>query len=301
MADRGLIDLHRHLDGSLRMTTLRDLAATNEISLPEDNEILFYNGMGLPDALNRFALTLSVLQDPEAVARVASEICEDATAEGVRDLEIRFAPQLHGGASMESIVDAAIEGAAGRAGIILCGLYGESPDLIDHLVSIGATRQEVCGLDLAGGPASSHNFSMIDYAPVFQRAKQVGLGRTVHAGEGRPPGEIAMAIKKLHAQRIGHGTSLLDDPTVLDLIIEKEIIIEACPTSNVHTGILKSVTEHPISTWIDLGVLVTICTDNTLLSDVDSPEEYRRVESIPGMTEEKIQFSIEAGRRGLFS
>jgi len=301
VSETGLIDLHRHLDGSLRMTTLRELAESKGIALPKDSEILFYNGMGLTDALNRFGLTLSVLQDPDAVARVASEICEDAIETGVRDLEIRFAPQLHGGASMESIVDAVIDGVANRAGIILCGLYGESPELIDRLVSIGANRQAVCGIDLAGGPAPFHSFSMLDYAPVFRRAKKVGLGRTVHAGEGRPAAEIAMAVEHLHAQRIGHGTTLLNDPSVLELIIEKQIIIEACPTSNVHTGILESVDQHPISKWIDHGVLVTICTDNTLLSDVDGPEEYSRVRTIPGMTEEKLQLSILAGRKGLFS
>src|SRR5262245_63139129 len=123
--------------------------------------------MTLEDALSRFAVTLSVLQTPDAVRRVASEICEDAAAEGVSTLEIRFAPQLHHGAPIEAIVDAAIEGAAGRAGLILCGLYGEPPDVLEKLVAVARGRREVVGIDLAGGPAKSHAFQLEDYAVPF--------------------------------------------------------------------------------------------------------------------------------------
>src|SRR5690349_3610180 len=117
-----LPDLHRHLDGSLRASTLRELAARSGREVPAD--LAFHAGMGLGDALAKFAFTLSVLQEPAAVTRIAAEICEDALAGGVSTLEIRFAPQLHGGASIPAIVDAALEGIDGRAGLILCGLYG---------------------------------------------------------------------------------------------------------------------------------------------------------------------------------
>src|SRR5687767_5784205 len=118
-------DLHRHLDGSLRPATVEALAARAGLKVPAD--LLFRAGMGLDEALSKFAFTLSLLQAPEAVRRVAAEMCEDAAADGVTSLEIRFAPQLHGaaGASVEAVVDAAVEGCAGRARLILCGLYGE--------------------------------------------------------------------------------------------------------------------------------------------------------------------------------
>lgn len=294
-----LADLHRHLDGSLRESTLLELAAPLGVHIPED--LRFSPGMGLGAALSRFQITLSVLQTAEAVRRVASEICEDAASNHVTTLEIRFAPHLHTATcSPEEIVDAALEGVDQRAGIILCGLYGDPPDLMQELVNIAIPRPGVTGIDLAGGPSPSQKWSMEHYKEAFTRARDHGIGRTVHAGEGRPPEEIMRAVEILHAERIGHGTTLLDNPKVVDLVREKEILIEACPTSNVHTGIVRSVQEHPLSQWLDLGIKVCLNTDNTLLSSVDAPEELRRVRSLPGMTEDKLQKLVEYGHQGAF-
>ncbi|MBT8496121.1 MAG: adenosine deaminase, partial [Deltaproteobacteria bacterium] len=126
MSFTGLPDLHRHLDGSMRMETLDELAKAEGKRVPPD--IRFHAGMGLDAALQRFAFTVGVLQTPEAVRRVAAEICEDAADEGVTTLEIRFAPQLHG--ECAEIVDAVLAGIDGRAGLILCGLYGEDPAVL---------------------------------------------------------------------------------------------------------------------------------------------------------------------------
>lgn len=294
----GFADLHRHLDGSLRRSTLEELAREIGVTLPP--AIGFREGMGLDAALAQFAVTLSVLQEPSAVRRVASEICEDAVREGVTTLEIRFAPQLHRGAGIEAIVDAAVEGAAGRAGILLCALYGESPDLVQSLVEAARTRPGVVGIDLAGGPVPAHTVSLGDYPGAFQRAAELGIGRTVHAGEGRPAEEIRVAVERLHAQRIGHGTTLLDDPSIVELVIERGVTIEACPTSNVHTGVIPSVAAHPLPKWLDRGVRATIATDNTLLSAVDAPEEHRRVRAIPGMDDDKLARAIAFGHAAQF-
>jgi adenosine deaminase len=296
--DRPLPDLHRHLDGSLRRSTLEELAHIERIEIPEN--LVFTPGMGLGDALSRFAVTLSVLQRPERVERVASEICEDASEGGVSTLEIRFAPQLHRGASMESIVDAAISGCAGRAGIVLCGLYGDPPELLDALVEIARTRKGVVGIDLAGGPAPGARHALADYRDPFARAAELGLGRTVHAAEGRSVEEIRVAIGMLGAQRIGHGTTLLRDPSVLALVIDRGVTIEACPTSNVHTGAVRSLEDHPLPRWIELGVKVCVNTDNTLLSAVDAREEHRRALSIPGMDERKLARAIACGHEARF-
>lgn len=263
----GLVDLHRHLDGSLRRETLLELAG----HVPDD--LLFHAGMGLSEALARFAFTLSVLQTAGAVRRVASEICEDAAREGVTTLEIRFAPQLHRGARIPEIVEAALEGFVGRAGLVLCGLYGEPPAVLADLVE----QDGIVGIDLAGGPAPGHAWGLVDYAPAFHRAADRGLGRTVHAGEGRPAAEIRSAIEILGAQRIGHGTTLLDDPAVVDLVIERGVVIEACPTSNVHTGVIPSVAAHPIRAWLRQGVQVCVNSDNTLLSDTTAARELDRL------------------------
>src|SRR5438132_5277055 len=118
--------------------------------------------MGLAAALSRFEFILGLIQHPVEVRRVAAEICEDAIAEGVTALEIRFAPQLHRAAPAEAVVDAALEGAAGRAGLLLCGLYGEPPSQLEELVRIASSRPGVVGIDLAGGPSHAHSFKLSD-------------------------------------------------------------------------------------------------------------------------------------------
>jgi adenosine deaminase len=295
---RPLSDLHRHLDGSLRLATLVELA--RELGVEVRDDLWFHAGMGLDEALDRFRTTLAVLQTAAAVRRVAAEICEDAAAEGVATLEIRFAPQLHRGAGMERIVDAALDGIGGRAGLVLCALYGEPPELVDRFVELARSRPAVVGIDLAGGPGSGHRWSLRHYREPFARARSAGIGRTVHAGEGRPAEEIAVAVSELHAQRIGHGTTLLDDPWVVDLVLERRVVIEACPTSNVHTGAVASIDEHPLPRWLERGVAACVNTDNTLLSATTAPEEHARAAAIPGMSQTALDACIEVGHRAAF-
>ncbi len=256
--------------------------------------------MGLEKALACFDLTLAVLQHPDAVQRVAGEICQDAAVEGVSRLEIRFAPQLHRGAAMEEIVDAALDGIDGRAGLLLCGLYGEPPKLFERLIDLASNRDGVVGLDLAGSPSTADPFSLVDYAPAFSQARRLGLGRTVHAGEGRSAREIATAIDSLHATRIGHGTTLLEDPRLVQRVVERGIVIEACLTSNLHTGAITSIAEHPLPRWLDAGVQATINTDNTLFSGVNAASEYRQALTIPGMDRDRLASCIINGHAAAF-
>ncbi len=201
---------------------------------------------------------------------------------------------------MESIVDAAVAGAAGRAGIVLCGLYGEPPEVLLRLVEAASSRPGVVGIDLAGAPSPAPVFKLTDYAPAFRLAAERGLGRTVHAGEGRPPEEIRTAIVELYAQRIGHGTTLLEDPEITALVAERGVTIEACPTSNVHTGVIEKVADHPLVRWLDAGVRACVCADNTLFSATTAAEELRRVRAIPGMTEEKLRRLVQTGHEAAF-
>ena len=294
----GLSDLHRHLDGSLRLATLRELAMRAGVEVPE--EIAFQPGMGLEAALERFRVTLAVLQGEAAVRRVAAEICADAEREGVTTLEVRFAPQLHLNSGMHRIVDAVLDGLGGRAGLILCTLYGEPPEVIDRLVAIAADRPGVVGIDLAGAPRPTHSWGMADYAPAFAEARRRGIGRTVHAGEGRPAREIHDAVTVLHAQRIGHGTTLAEDPETLELVVERQVVIEACLTSNLHTGAIPAIAEHPLPGWLESGVRATINTDNTLLSAVDAPGEYARAARLPGMSPEAVAACATTGHAAAF-
>jgi adenosine deaminase len=293
-----LADLHRHLDGSLRRSTVDELAGRIGVPVPEP--LCFQPGMGLRAALDRFAFTLALLREPGAVRRVASEMCEDAAAEGVTTLEVRFAPQLHAGAPPEAVIDAALEGLDGRAGLVLCGLYGEPPEVLGRLVEAAATRPGVVGIDLAGGPLPTHRWRLEDYAPVYLRAADLGLGRTVHAGEGRPPAEIAVAIEALRAQRVGHGTTILDDPRVVDLAIQRGITIEACVTSNWQVGAIATIDDHPLPQWLDAGLAACVCVDNTLFSDLDMPQELERVARIPGMDPGKLERVIRQGHATAF-
>jgi len=289
-------DLHRHLDGSLRDATLRELAGAAGVAVPDD--LRFAPGMGLAAALARFEVTLACLQRLDSLERVAAEMCEDAARDAVTTLEVRFAPHLHGDPA--AAIDAVLAGLAGRAGLLLCALYGDPPGLVDELVRLGAARPAVVGIDLAGGPATGQPWSLVDYAAPFHRAAAAGLGRTVHAGEGRPPSEIRTAVEVLGAQRVGHATTLLDDPAVLDLVRARDVTIEACPTSNLHTGAIARPEDHPLPRWLALGVRACVCTDNTLLSDVSSSDEHARARRLPGMTDALLADAIARGHAAAF-
>lgn len=294
----GLPDLHRHLDGSIRPTTLAEFADQQGRAVPPD--LPFRPGMGLQAALDRFAFTVSLLQHPDAVRRVAAEVCDDAAAEGVTTLEVRFAPQLHRGAFLADIVDAALEGIDGRAGLVLCALYGEHPSKAEALVAVSEGRPGVVGLDLAGGPAPGHRYGMLDLAAAFTEAKALGLGRTVHAAEGRPPTEIVHAVEALHAQRLGHGTTLLDNPHVVALVRDRGVTIEACITSNWHTGAVPARKAHPLARWLQAGVRACVNTDNTLLSQTDARAEHNHAAKLPGMTPALLDQAVAHGHAAAF-
>lgn len=288
-------DLHRHLDGSLRETTAKELAQKLDVVVPQN--LYFVPHMGLGTALSHFEFTLKLLQNKKNLTRVAQEICEDAKDDGVDLLEVRFGPHLHqrDGLLLEEVIDSTLEGLDGKAGLILCGLYGDDPNLIKSFVEIAKTRKEIVALDLAGGPHSDQSFVLEDYAEAFSLAAEYGMGRTVHASEGRSPQEIITAVEKLHAQRIGHGVTLLESDEAIKLVLDKGIVIEACPTSNLQCGVIPSYEQHPIGEWLGLGVKACLNTDNTFFSQVSSSEEHQRALSINGMTESKLKKSIENG------
>lgn len=288
-------DLHRHLDGSLRESTALSMAAQLDVPVPE--KLFFVPHMDLGTALSHFEFTLQLLQNTKNIKRVAKEICEDAAKDGVELLEVRFGPHLHQreDLSLEEIIDAALEGLDGKAGLILCGLYGDDPKLIKSFVEMSKNRKGVVGLDLAGGPHSEQIFCLEDYSEAFSLAAEYEIGRTVHASEGRAPAEIITAINKLHAQRIGHGVTLLESDEAIKLVLDKGIVIEACPTSNLQCGVIPSYEEHPIGKWLDLDIKACLNTDNTFFSQVSSSEEHQRALSINGMDETKLRKSMENG------
>ena len=290
-----MIDLHCHLDGSIRQTTLKELY---QGELPK---ITFYPNMGITKALESFRATLSVMQTTDNIARITHELCEDLELMGTKRSEIRFAPQLHCEGQIEKVIDAAISGLKPRHNLILCGLYGESPEILQSLVKAAKTRPRVVGIDLAAAPLDSHQWGIMDYSEAFTEAKRAGLGRTVHAGEGRPADEIKIAIEHLHAQRIGHGLSVLGDKEVADLVRERNVHIEACPTSNVHTGCIEKFEYHPMMDWLKEGIRFSLCCDNVLLSETWGRKEYFKARLMCDMTiDQQNQTQIWA-KEALFS
>ena len=144
-----------------------ELAKSLGVQVPKN--LYFVPHMDLGSALSHFEFTLKLLQNKKNITRVAQEICEDAKSDGVDLLEVRFGPHLHQqeGITLEEIVDAALEGLEGKAGLILCGLYGDDPALIKKFVEISKGRKGVVGLDLAGGPDSGQSFVLDDYKDAF--------------------------------------------------------------------------------------------------------------------------------------
>lgn len=294
------VDLHRHLDGSLRPETMTELGNKFDVVIPDNFH--FSPNMTLDIALSFFETSLKLLQEKEELKRVAKEMVEDARADNVEHLEVRFGPHLHQqkNLSLEEIVDAVLDGLNGQAGLILCGLYGDDPNLIESFVDLAKTRPGIVALDLAGGPAPNQSFKLTDYKSAFCKAKEMGLGRTVHASEGRDPNEIIIAINDLHAQRLGHATTLLESKEALDLVLNNNITVESCPTSNWQCGVVKDLDHHPLPNWLKEGVKVCVNTDNTFFSNVNLSEEHAHAEAMPGMTKELVETCIKNGFEAIF-
>jgi len=283
-------ELHVHLDGSLRAATLLELATAAGIALPHADEARLAGYMAVQDArdlvdyLKRFDITTAVLQDAAAIERVAYELAADAAAENVRYLEVRFSPVLctRVGLNVEDAIAAAVRGLVAarrdhrvRAAVIVCALRDLEPPVSEMLADVAASfaRRGVVGFDLAG-PERGHPAA--PHAAAFRRAARAGLGLTVHAGEAVGPASIREAIDACGARRIGHGTTLIEDATLLRRVRDEGIAVEACITSNVQTRAVASVAEHPAKRMHASGVSVSLSTDNRLISGTTLTAEYER-------------------------
>lgn len=282
------IELHCHLDGSVRLSTLKALGIKENLLDSEITEAELRVLAEVPkdcpslvDYLKRFDLPLKVMQTEEALSRITKELVEDAAADGVRYIEIRFAPHLHQerGLSLDTIISAVIEGAkAGeqstgtRANIILCCMRHLPPSSSVALVEAGRPflGQGVVALDLAGDEQS---YPPEHHAEAFELAKSYGYHRTVHAGETGIVDNIRKSVKLLHAERIGHGVSLNKDPDLLEEIKAAGIPLEMCPTSNLHTKAADSYETHPLHQYLREGVNVTLNTDNRTVSGITLSKE----------------------------
>ena len=287
-------ELHLHIDGSIRKSTLKEWCPDLHV-----HSFGFKRGMTLQDCLSCFATTVGALNSPERMERAVSEICEDQKELGVHRTELRFAPHIHGVDTFE-MVDAATKGLDDDTNLILCGLYGEKPETFETLVEIAKSNKRVVGIDIAGGPKKTDKYGLHHYVDAYGEAKRYGIGRTAHVGEGRPASEIVDAILMLDLQRLGHACSLLESERALDLVRDRVIVIEACPTSNLDTGIYKTPSQHPIKRWIEKGVRVSVCADNSMMSGTNTIAELWSTRFFSDLQPDHVKWIEESSQLGLF-
>ncbi|HVB30785.1 MAG TPA: adenosine deaminase [Gemmatimonadaceae bacterium] len=281
-------ELHCHLDGSVRPATLLDLAREYDQPMPRPDAeslrdyMLVADAHNLEDYLQRFSVTLSVMQTAEALERIAYELAVDAAADGVRYIEVRYAPILNvrHGLALGDAVEAPLRGLAraerelGIVGrVIICAIRSMAPDVSLELAELAVAyrAQGVVGFDLAGGEAG-HSAALHERA--FRYAHAHDLACTCHAGEGDGPESVRQALHTCCVDRIGHGTRIIEDPALLDYVNDRRIPLEICLTSNVQTRAAASYDTHPLRAYYDRGVNVVLNTDNRLMSGTTLTDEY---------------------------
>ncbi len=308
-------DLHVHLDGSLRLDTLIDLARKQHISLPTSNPTelakLVKSGShckSLSEYLQGFEITLSVMQEPEALYRIAYELAEDAAEENIWYMEVRFSPILHiqRGLKLTTIVDAVLSGLQEaekkfniKTGIIICGMRNINPETSLKLAELAVfyKNKGVVGFDLAG---QEENYPAKDHKEAFFLIRKNNINTTAHAGEAFGPESIHQAIHDCGAHRIGHGTRLYEDGDLLNYINDHRIPLEICLTSNVQTGAAKSFDSHPFRFYYDYGLRVTINTDNRLVSDTNLTNELYLIAKYHNLNMDDLKSIILDGFKSAF-
>jgi len=309
------VELHVHLDGSLRLATFLSLAK----KLPAEQRFPASIDLrravipppkgSLEEYLQSFEYTAAVLQTADALERVAYELCEDAAKENIIYIEIRFNPLLHihGGLSPRDVVQAAIAGCARaattfgiEAGLLLTALRSESTERSMEIAQLAAQfrGKGVVGFDLAG---PERGFSPTAHKAAVELAHDAGVPVTLHAGESCCPEHIKEAID-LGAARIGHGVYLFKLPSLEHRINELQIPLEICPTSNLQvSGFIDSYADHPFKRYMDLGIPVTLNTDNRLMSQVDLTHEFAAIVRAFNLGRDDVKKIVLAGVDAAFA
>ena len=283
------VDLHVHLDGSLRLKTILELAEKNRVDLGvndlEGLEKLIKPGFkhkSLKDYLEAFKYTLQVLQTDQALYRAAYELAEDASKENIEYMEVRYSPILHTKQklSLAAILESVLSGLRDArkdfgidSGVIVCGIRNISPDVSLRLAELAAAfkNRGVVGFDLAG---AEHNYPARDHLNAFNLILSNNVNVTIHAGEAYGPDSIHQALHYCGAHRVGHGTRLREDGELLNYVNDHRIPLEICLSSNVQTGAVEDLAKHPFRFYFDLGLRVTLNTDNRMITNTTMTDEY---------------------------
>lgn len=311
-----MIDLHVHLDGSLRVKTVFELAKEQNIRLPAHTPEELAGYLKVPEGcrslteyLECFRLPLKVLRTQEALERAARELVEDLAAQGLSYAEIRFAPQYSAGEgfSQEQAAAAAVKGMEAalkenpsiRAGLILCCMRGMGKE--EANAETLRTAQKFLGggvaaVDLAGAEGI---YPTASYEGLFKMATEMGLPFTIHAGEADGPESVEKALD-FGAKRLGHGVRAIESPRLLNRIIKEQVTLEVCPISNLHTKLASDEYSHPIRRLYDMGVRVTVNTDNMTVSDTNLEKEYAFLKKYYQFTDKEIEIMNQYAREAAF-
>jgi len=300
-----LVELHRHLDGNVRTATVIDLARRHGLELPAwtVEELRPYVQIterepSLVHFIAKFELLRRVMVDYEAVRRIVRENLEDAAGEGIDYIELRFSPYFMGeehGLDTWGVVETAcdaLEEARGRLPVrakligIISRHYGPEIGRIELAAAIRGRERGVVALDLAGDEA---HFPGELFVRHFAEAREAGLRTIAHAGEAAGAASVRQAVLDLGAERIGHGIRAVEDPAVLDLLAERRIPLEVCPTSNLHTSTVPDYRSHPLPDLLRRGLAVTLNSDDPSISGIDLAHEYRVAVEKLGLAESDLR------------
>lgn len=300
---RPVVELHRHLDGNVRTATVLDLARQHGIELPADT----VEGLTphvqitsptptLVDFLAKFRWLQAVIADYDAVRRIVRENLEDAAAEGIDHVELRFSPyfmgEVHGldtAGVAEAAADALEEAADLPVSAKLIGIvsrtYGPETGWQEVDAAITQRHRGVVALDLAGDEAGFPGELFVEH---FRRAREAGLRLIAHAGEAAGAESVRQAVEGLEVERVGHGVRAVEDATVVALLRDRGVALEVCPTSNVQTSTVASYATHPLPELLERGLIVTLNTDDPSISGIDLPHEYRVARDEIGLDDEAL-------------
>lgn len=269
------IELHLHLDGSVRYQTLKELLNKN---IDENDVIAKEKCEDLSDYLTKFDLPIEVMQTRENLERIAYELTEDLVSDNVIYAEIRFAPLKHTKyLSEEEVVDAVLKGLKRnkliKTNLILCMMrdanFTENKKVID--LARKFLKKGVCAIDLAG---AENLYKTSSFENLFTLAKEKNIPFTIHAGEADGIESINSAIN-FGTKRIGHGIRIIDDDKTIEILKKKSILLEICPTSNYQTNVIGRYENHPILNLYKKGINISINTDNRTVSNITLTEEYK--------------------------
>lgn len=286
------IDLHCHLDGSLRAETVLDIIKKNKLELTQNLEDIKewltapLSCTSLDEYLKCFDLPIAIMQNKEDLERVSFELMEDAALENIKYIEIRFAPQQHTkkGLTTKEIIESVLCGMRKaekkydiKGNYILSCMRHLSAESAMKIVEEGRTfiGKGVVAVDLCGGEVAGFCHKFIE---PMKKAKEYGYRITIHAGETGIGQNVVDAIELLGAERIGHGVFITNNKKAYNLVKERRIPLEMCPTSNVQTKAVKNYGEHPIYDFYNDEIVVTLNTDNRTVSETTMTEEYVQIE-----------------------